>query len=157
MYHPRRALEFAAHEKRCHIGKSPSLRDAYLLYGREEVSGVVQDYIRAFLAYARPGSRIEFDVELMAGVIVSQFPTMRVSEFCLFFIKAMAGKFGKFHGNIEPMDITTRLAEWDNECKSIRNELMAAAFEQYKQLHSTHDFEEYRISVDSDGQLVISL
>lgn len=132
-YAPQRAYMFALQPDRCHAGAAPSIREAVTTYGLDQVIGLIDDYICNLMQYCMcrtlPPPAIRQEV---AMTIITTYGRLKVTQLILFFVDCKAGKFGRFYQSLEPMDITTKLAEFYPRALERYNELAALAFDEYK-------------------------
>lgn len=130
-YAPSRCYFLCQDEKRCHTGKAPSLRQVCSAYGYDTLSTLASSYLDDFQAYT--GARVKLSEHQrtnVVGIVCTQFPSLSLSEFVLFWVKLKGGKWGKFYDRLDPMDITSALSQWDKECNTIKNEEARKAFEE---------------------------
>lgn len=159
-YAPMRGYARALNEQEAHGGDYHTIRQALVEYGTVAVCKVVDDMLKDFQAFACP--KAPFTVEQrrqLCFTIIATCKTMKCSELQLFFVKAKAGHFGKFYNVIEPLDITTKLATWSQECTTKRNEAAAAAWEEFQRQQRDHtidydtEFSETVRHFSEDGQI----
>lgn len=126
-YNSKYMYAYAMDEERCHIGSAPTLLDAFHNYGRESTLTVIDELLNSLITFTSARHHLSTDQrERLAQVVLTQYPRMRITELILFVVKAQAGMFGKFYDRIDPVDITTALFKWWEDCQRIRNEYRAA-------------------------------
>ena len=117
-YSPAHQYEYALYEKRCHQGTAPNIMQCVARVGIETTAKAIDALIMDFIAYtpARHRSINNEQRRQLVFVIITQFKTLKITQLILFIVKAKAGVFGKFYNNIEPMDITIALQQWNVIC-----------------------------------------
>lgn len=133
-YNSRNMYAYAMDEERCHIGKAPTITQAFQQFGKDAVCQVLDELIGSFVSFTSASRGLSADQrQRLVWVVITQFGHLRITEFILFIVKAEAGKFGKFYNNLDPMDITTALTAWQNDCTQARNAARLAAFERERE------------------------
>lgn len=111
-----------ADERYCYIGNAPTIRRTVDVLGYHFTLGFVDMYICDLTSFIK-GRRYELPVHQdISALIVSQYSTLKVTEFVLFCVKCKAGMLGKFYATIEPMDILSRLSEFSAEAMRLRKD-----------------------------------
>lgn len=117
MYSAKNMYAYAMYEERCHIGDAPRIGEALKNYGMDAVAQVIHELLEHFQMFTSAREKYsQHQHNALIWIICTQYPHMRITELHLFFVKAMAGKFGKFYDRLEPMDITAALDKWQEEC-----------------------------------------
>lgn len=126
LYDVRNIWNYTLDEGRCHNGSAPTIRQCVKDYGREAVRNIVRQHLDTFIEFCKakdkPTARQR---DTIVWFVMSQYDSLKITEFQLWVIKAMSGAFGKFYNTLDPMDITTALRQWVRECNTIRNEARA--------------------------------
>ena len=129
-YNSKKMYAYAMDEERCHIGIAPTLSDALHTYGRVCVLECIDELICTLVNFTSAKVRLNEDQrQRLAWIVLSQYSGMRITELILFVVKAQAGHFGKFYQVIDPIDITTALYSWWQQCQIKRNEYKLAKYE----------------------------
>lgn len=133
-YAPIHAYSYAMREEQCHVGQAPSIREATAEFGCETVLNVIDALVRDFVNYACPARQFTPEQrKQLAYCILTTYRRLKITELILFFVKAKSGKFGKFYNAVEPLDITTKLAQWEEKCFAERARLDEICFETFKE------------------------
>lgn len=125
------AFSLALNEKGCHLG-TLTIKSSVEMFGLDFIGNWVDSLIQDFIQFGM--IRCSWSLSMRkdtALAIIVKHQYMLCTELLLFFFKAKAGEFGKFLGQLEPLDITTRLISWGDACKVLRNEMAAEAHREY--------------------------
>lgn len=133
-YNSRNMYAYAMDEERCHIGKAPTITQAFQMFGKDAVCQVLDELIGSFVSFTSASRGLSTDQrQRLVWVIITQYGWLKITEIILFIVKAEAGNFGKFYNTLDPMDITTALNKWRDECNKARNAALLAAFERERE------------------------
>lgn len=148
-FSPQNEFVYALQEQRCHRGKAPSIMAAVAEFGIEAVGEVVGNLVDDFVSFTPARSRFSDNHRRqICWVIITQYRSMKITQLMLFFVKCKSGFFGKFYTNIEPMDITIALSQWQEICDK---ELSAMYYERARAMKD-EDLEEVRAAEESVRQ-----
>lgn len=126
-YNSTKMYAYAMNEERCHIGTAPTLGDALHTHGRACILTCIDDLMCSLVSFTSARVRLSDEQrQRLSWVVLTQYPGMRITELILFVVKAQAGHFGKFYDRIDPLDITTALCKWWEDCERRRNEFLLA-------------------------------
>lgn len=132
-YGPANQYVYALHEKRCHRGSAPTILQCVATQGLEVTAQAINALVEDFIKFTPARSRMSIDQrKQLSFVIITQFKSLRITQLILFFVKAKAGYFGKFYTQIEPMDITIALRQWQDVCEK---ELSEYYYERARSMH----------------------
>lgn len=135
LYDVRNIWNYTLDEGRCHNGSAPTIRQCVKDYGREAVRNIVRQHLDTFIEFCKakdkPNNKQR---DTIVWFVLSQYDSLKITEFQLWVIKAMSGAFGKFYNTLDPMDITTALRQWVRECQTIRNEYLSQQAREEAQL-----------------------
>ena len=132
-YSPSNQYVYALHEQRCHRGKAPTIMQCVATQGIDVTIQAINALVEDFIKFTPARSRMSVDQrKQLSYVIITQFKTLRITQLILFFVKAKAGYFGKFYTQIEPMDITIALRQWQEVCDK---ELAEYYYERARTMH----------------------
>lgn len=123
VYDPRNFYNYTTNEERCHNGTSPTLRECIQQYGRKTTHETMRPYLDLFFGFVAAAHKPTTDQrDTICWLVMQNYGSLKMSEWLLFFTKAMAGEFGKFYNTIDPLDIMTAIREWDIRCTNIKRE-----------------------------------
>lgn len=123
-YAPSRVFAMAMNEERCHGGTAPTISQIMDIHGYTTMQAIAYQHLAAFQSFVGCRQKLnQAQVVDVIGVLCTQYPTMNLAEFCIFWVKLRTGRWGKFYDRLDPMDITSAMTEWDTECKATRNDI----------------------------------
>lgn len=133
-YDARNFYNYTTNEERCHFGNSPTLRDCVKQFGRKTTADVMLPYLDLFFGFlAASKTPTPSQRQTICWLTIQNYPSLKMSEWLLFFTKAMAGQFGKFYNNVDPLDIMTAVKEWAEFCNDKRATRRAREIEEEQQ------------------------
>lgn len=102
-------------QTRCHLGRVPTIGQAYDIDPDKTVK-LIDSYTELALRYVNARTKPTSEqVRMMTLLIVSRWPSLKLTQLMLFWVKLLSGDFGKLYNNIDPLDITTRLNRYIND------------------------------------------
>lgn len=120
LFRPERQYEVTFDPRRCYNDYSPTLRKTRETLGWVFCVDFGELYINDLCTFMKARRTQQPWAREVAAIIMSQYSWLKVAEFILFFVEVKAGKHGKFFANIEPQDITVKMAEWSKNVPSER-------------------------------------
>lgn len=126
MYDVKHIFTYTLDETRCHVGRAPNLRDCQALFGRASLLKVMRGTLDVFIDFVKckdKPSNVQRDT--ICWLIMTHYGSLKITEWLLFIVKAMSGKFGKFYNTLDPLEITTAVRSWAKECDDFRNNYRA--------------------------------
>lgn len=121
VYNATNFFTYTTNEDRCHFGTAPTLTQCARDYGRATTINVMVQYLDLFFGFLSaqrtpsPSQR-----QTICWLTLQNYGDMKISEWLLFFTKAMAGQFGKFYNSVDTLDIMTAIRQWRAECVALR-------------------------------------
>lgn len=123
MYDVKHIFNYTLDETRCHVGRAPTLNSCVMLFGRESTRKVMRGALDTFIDFVKAKDKPNnAQRDTICWLVMSQFGSLKITEWLLFSMKAMSGQFGKFYNCLDPLDITTAVRSWAKECEAFRNE-----------------------------------
>lgn len=123
VYDPRNFFNYTTDENRCHNGNAPTLRECVKQFGRAATHQVMRPYLDYFFGFVSAQHKpTNSQRDTICWLTMQNYGNMKISEWLLFFTKAMAGDFGKFYNTIDPLDIMTAVRSWSQRCEAIKAE-----------------------------------
>lgn len=121
-YDPKNFFNYTTDEVRCHDGNAPTLRECVKMYGRNTTAQVMRPYLDFFFGFLTAAKKpTPSQRDTIVWLTIQQYGWLKISEWLLFFTKAMAGEFGKFYNNVDPLDMMTAIREWALTCRDLAN------------------------------------
>lgn len=151
---PDKQIKFSSDLPRLFRGAAPAIGLVAKTYGMNNAEAWLEIQLHDLNEYT--GCKVKQDnlqKEQTARVIISEYGYLKVTELMYFFVLLKAGRFGKFYGVVDAMDITTALNKFlelrDKELdRIIRDEKKAQrerdyaeraknaiSYEEYQELH----------------------
>lgn len=128
LYDVKHIFNYTLDEARCHGGQAPTLRECQTLFGRDSLRKVMRGALDTFIDFIKAKDKPNnAQRDTICWLVMTQFGSLKITEWLLFAMKAMSGQFGKFYNTLDPLDITTAVRSWAKECETIRAELRASA------------------------------
>ena len=126
MYDVKHIFNYTLDEPRCHVGRAPTLNTCVNLFGRESTRKVMRGALDTFIDFVKCKDKPNnAQRDTICWLVMTQFGSLKITEWLLFTMKAMSGQFGKFYNTLDPLDITTAVRSWSRECETFRNEYRA--------------------------------
>lgn len=126
MYDVKHIFNYTLDETRCHVGRAPNLRDCQAFFGRDSLRKVMRGALDIFIDFVKCKDKPNnAQRDTICWLVMTQFGSLKITEWLLFIMKAMSGQFGKFYNTLDPLDITTAVRAWSKECETFRNEYRA--------------------------------
>lgn len=126
MYDVKHIFNYTLDETRCHVGRAPNLRDCQALFGRDVLRKVMRGALDTFIDFCKCKDKPNnAQRDTICWLCMTQYGSLKITEWLLFTMKAMSGQFGKFYNTLDPLDITTAVRAWSKECEAFRNEYRA--------------------------------
>lgn len=111
-----------ADERSCYIGQAPTIRRTVEVLGYDYTLSYIDCYINDLTSFIK-GRRYELPAHSdIACLVISQYGTLKVTEWVLFCVKCKSGRLGKFYAAIEPMDILSRLNDFAESAIRLRKD-----------------------------------
>lgn len=113
---PEVEIKAGQNPKQAMFGNAPSLAIMRQTYGANFTTAWLIAIISDFIQYANKKDFISASaVEFIAEAIMANHFYLKASEILLFFFKLKSGEYGKFYGNIDPMQIMMALSQFCQE------------------------------------------
>ena len=116
LFNPDMQYRYCTDLKRCYLGKAPTLSTLNETFGAHITKAWLTIQLNNLSEFS--GAKEKFDtaqVDMLAKVIMSSFPYLKVTELMHFFLLFKTGKFGKFYGAVDGLAITESLRAFCNE------------------------------------------
>lgn len=113
---PELELQAARFMERAYLGKAPALETVVSGYGEDTavvlLCLLVED-VNNFVGVKEkmPVSR----QKELAGIILTEYPVLKVTELLLFFHRLKCGRYGRFYGMVDALFITSALLQFMEE------------------------------------------
>lgn len=92
---------------------APTLQSLYTYETGTELAEIIKSLIKHLEDFTSARTKLQPQQRAaLANVIICRYPKMYITYLHLFIVLCMSGEFGKFFDRIDPMDITTALAEF---------------------------------------------
>lgn len=115
----------AVNSERCHIGKGPTIKAATESYGMQALQQLTLAYVQNLHNYLGTPCRLTPEqVADIATIVYIKYPSLKVAEYCLYFLELKAGTYGKLFGQLYPQDITLPLPQYAEHCHKLQNRLL---------------------------------
>lgn len=148
---PQNQIKFSSDLARLFRGAAPAIALVAKAYGMATAESWLEIQLHDLNEYV--GCKTKQDIlqkEQTARVIISEYGYLKVTELMYFFLLLKAGRFGKFYGVVDAMDITTALNRFldlrDKELDKIIRAEKKAQRERYlaEQAKDAISYEEYQ-------------
>lgn len=149
-FNPSMQQKYCANEDRCITGSAPRLSSVRDGWGRDVAILWLSIQLRDLSEYAGCKDKMSIhQMEDLAGVILSEYGGLKLTEVMLFFHRFKAGAYGSFYGSVDAMVVASALKEFkaqrDNKLYAIHQKQMQEAKLKQEQEHSQKivSYEEY--------------
>lgn len=113
----------ACHPERAYLGTAPDLSVVAAGYGKAVVEVWICIQLENVNLFAGVKEKMPVARQKeLAGLILAEYPFLKVSEMLLFFHRLKCGRYGRFYGSVDALFITTSLLTFMEER---RKEVMA--------------------------------
>lgn len=115
-YNPSNQIQFCRDIDRVHFGNAPSIIAVANAYGRNTAASWLEIQINDLSEFA--GCREKLTTQQTADtaqLIIEAYPTYKLTEFMLFFLRFKCCKYGRFYGAVDPMIIMQSLSVFADE------------------------------------------
>lgn len=102
-------------EEDCWFGKHPTLAEVRRDYGDNAPVMWLVAQLYELCEYTGVRKMSADQTEAVARVIASEFFYLKLTELMLFFKRLKAGRYGRFYGTVDTMQITTSLQDFVRE------------------------------------------
>lgn len=141
---------FCRHLDRCFVGDAPSIGRVEKTYTNETAVSWIAIQLWNLSEYAGAKDKLRKDqIEVVASVILNEYRYLKITELMYFFFLWKSGRFGKFYGVVDPIQITESLQEF---VKIRKREIERIEKEEYEKKRK-REYEE-RQEMERRGELV---
>lgn len=116
VFTPGLELQAARYTERAYLGTAPTLLTVVSGYGEETaivLLCLLLEDVNNFVGVKEkmPVSR----QKELAGIMLTEYPCLKVTEFMLFFHRLKCGRYGRFYGMVDALFITSALLQFVEE------------------------------------------
>lgn len=101
---------------RIYRGSAPELRTLRDTYGEHVAESWIEIMLERLSEFAGVKDKMDQQhLSMLSAIILGEYSQLKMSEFMFFVGRVMAGKYGRFYGNVDPMEISTFLDRFVRE------------------------------------------
>jgi hypothetical protein len=118
LYNPAMQVKYTANIERCVCGKAPTLSKVRREYGRQCVMDWLRVQLLDYERYSSVKDEATTDAAVrdeMAGLILTDFSYLKLTEVMLFLKWLKTGKYGELYGRINPQNFFCKLRQFEQE------------------------------------------
>ena len=100
-------------KERIFLGRAPEFSIIREAYGEQTVLCIIEIYIYQLAEFSGAKDKLTPQISTqLAATIADQFSFLKISEFCYFISRMMAGFYERFYGKVDPMVVTMSLQQF---------------------------------------------
>lgn len=113
---PAKQYSYCAEERRCYMGKAPSLVTVGEAFGKGASKSWLAFQLRDLSEFSGAKNKLSIaQIDDITEVILSQFAHLKVTELMHFFLLFKSGRFGQFYGAVDGLAIMEALRDFVDE------------------------------------------
>lgn len=102
-----------ANVERSFTGTAPAISSLVAAYGAKAVRVWVYAQLENLNVFVGAKNKIEpSQMSMLADIIITDYFYLKASELLLFFHQLKSGRYGKFYGSVDPMQVSVALTEF---------------------------------------------